>query len=92
VARQSVRVHTVSGCEGLELVEGDYPDFRFARHAHPHFTISVITRGAQRLLHRGQKAIVRRGDVILLNPDAAHSNEPAADCGVMSQCAQPRQC
>jgi AraC-like DNA-binding protein len=78
VARQSVRVHTVSGCEGLELVEGDYPDFRFARHAHPHFTISVVTRGAQRLLHRGQKAIVRRGDVILLNPDAAHSNEPAA--------------
>jgi AraC-like DNA-binding protein len=38
----------------------------------------VVTRGAQRLFHRGRKAIVRRGDLILLNPDEAHSNEPAA--------------
>jgi AraC-like DNA-binding protein len=77
VASQLVRMHTIPGCEGLELVEGGYVDFRFARHAHPHFSIGVNSHGAQRFSHRGREMIVRRGELILLNPDEAHSNEPA---------------
>lgn len=76
MAAQLVRVHTVPGCEGLELVEGKY-DSRFARHAHPHFSIGVNTHGAQRLSHRGRETVVSRGEIVLINPDEAHSNEPA---------------
>jgi AraC-like DNA-binding protein len=90
VARQLVRMHTIPGCEGLELVEGEYVDFRFARHAHPHFSIGVNSHGAQRFSHHGRETIVRRGELILLNPDEAHSNEPTADSwNCVSLCPTP---
>jgi len=90
VAGQMVRVHTVPGCEGLELIEGKYVDFRFARHAHPHFSIGVNSRGAQRFYHRGRETIVRQGELILLNPDEAHSNEPAENSwNCVSLCPAP---
>ena len=87
---QLVRIHTVPGCEGLELIEGGYVDFRFARHAHPHFSIGVHSHGAQRFSHRGREVIVRRGELILLNPDEAHSNEPAENAWhCVSLCPTP---
>jgi len=90
VARQLVRMHTIPGCEGLDLVEGEYVDFRFARHAHPHFTIGVNSGGAQRLSHRGLETVVRRGEIILINPDEAHANEPAENSwNCISLCPTP---
>ena len=90
VARQLVRMHTIPGCEGLELVEGAYVDFRIARHAHPYFSIGVNSHGAQRFFHRGRERMVRRGELILLNPDEAHSNEPAENSwNCVSLCPTP---
>jgi AraC-like DNA-binding protein len=60
----------------MEVVEGVYPRFRFPRHAHPHFTFSVLTAGGQRFEHRGRTTLLRGGDVVLLNPDEAHANAP----------------
>jgi AraC-like DNA-binding protein/quercetin dioxygenase-like cupin family protein len=72
------RVHGVSGLDGMEIVEGVYPAFRFPRHAHPHFTFSVLTAGEQCFEHRGGTTLVRSGDAVLLNPDEAHANAPAS--------------
>jgi len=79
VTDQLVRVQLVPGLDGMEIVEGEYPSFRFPRHAHPHFTISVLTAGEQRFEHKGRRMSLRPGDVVLLNPGETHANEPAGE-------------
>src|SRR5215470_15144428 len=62
----------------MEVVEGVYQGFRFPRHAHPHFTFSVLTAGEQRFQHAGCTTLLRPGDVVLLNPDETHANAPGS--------------
>lgn len=61
----------------LELVRARYRERAFPRHFHDEYVIGAMTLGAERLSIRGAERVIRRGELILIEPGEAHSNRAA---------------
>jgi AraC-like DNA-binding protein len=61
----------------VELFQAFYLHHAFPRHSHDYYVICLIQRGVQSFTHRGTKHITPAGGLILLNPGAVHTGEPA---------------
>ena len=58
----------------LELVAVAYRDRRFPVHIHDQYVVGAVESGAECLDVGGTRHVVRRGDIITLDPGVAHSN------------------
>jgi AraC-like DNA-binding protein len=63
------------------LLQAFYLHHAYPRHSHDYYVIAVVERGVQSFTHQGTKYITLPGGVILLNPGAVHTGEPAGEQG-----------
>jgi AraC-like DNA-binding protein len=61
----------------VELLHAYYVRHAYPRHSHDYYVISLIERGHQSFTHKGTKYSTPPGGLILINPGAAHTGEPA---------------
>ena len=71
------------------LLQAFYVHHAYPRHSHDYYVICVIERGLQSFTHRGTKHITPPGGLILLNPGAVHTGEPAAEQGFQMRSLYP---
>ena len=64
---------------GLELLQASYGRFVFTPHTHEGFLIAVTEGGVGGPTFRGEQHPVGPGDVLVLNPEQAHSGGPLTD-------------
>lgn len=62
---------------GVGLLHAYYVQHAYPRHSHDYYVISLIARGRQSFTHLGTKHRTPPGGVILINPGAVHTGEPA---------------
>ena len=74
---------------GLELIEAVHQRPWFPRHSHPTYAIGVVRAGANRFRYRGAFHTAPAGTLCTVNPDEAHSVEPAGDHGFAYWCLYP---
>jgi AraC-like DNA-binding protein len=65
-----------SRCD-VSLLHAYYVRHAYPRHSHDYYVISLIGRGHQSFMHRGTQHRTPPGGLILINPEAAHTGEPA---------------
>jgi AraC-like DNA-binding protein len=63
------------------LLQAFYVHHAYPRHSHDYYVIALVERGVQSFTHQGTKHITLPGGVILLNPGAVHTGEPASEQG-----------
>lgn len=63
------------------LLQAFYVHHAYPRHSHDYYVIALVERGVQSFTHQGTKYITLPGGVILLNPGAVHTGEPASEQG-----------
>jgi AraC-like DNA-binding protein len=73
----------------LRLLEAHYVRHAYPRHSHDYYVICLIDRGRQSFTHRGTKYFTPAGGVILINPGAAHTGEPADAHGFQMRSLYP---
>jgi AraC-like ligand binding domain/Binding-protein-dependent transport system inner membrane component len=61
----------------VRLLQASYVQHAFPRHSHDYYVICLIERGRQSFTHQGTKYYTPAGGVILINPGAVHTGEPA---------------
>ena len=74
---------------GVELLQAFYVQHAYPRHSHDYYVLCVVERGLQSFTHRGEKHYTPPGGVILINPDAAHTGEPASEGGFQMRALYP---
>lgn len=62
----------------VEFLSAHFTGHRFAPHSHPVFAVGAVRSGACRIWHRDVSYLARPGDLVLVNPGAPHSADPAA--------------
>lgn len=75
---------------GLELLQASYSSFVFTPHAHEGFMIAITEEGVGGPVFRGEMHPVGPGEVIVLNPEEAHSGGPATDAAWCYRAIYPR--
>jgi AraC-like DNA-binding protein len=65
----------------IGLLHAYYVQHAYPRHSHDYYVISLIERGRQSFTHKGTKHLTAPGGIILINPGAAHTGEPADQHG-----------
>lgn len=73
----------------VELLQAFYVKHAYPRHSHDYYVICLIEQGFQTFTHQGQKHFTPPGGVILINPGAVHTGEPADDSGFQMRCLYP---
>jgi AraC-like DNA-binding protein len=63
---------------GLELFRATLSEFAFRPHAHEEFFIALTEEGLATPTYRGDRHVIGPGDLIVLNPEEAHSGGPPA--------------
>lgn len=61
---------------GLELFQATLSEFTFHPHAHEEFFIALTEAGLATPVYRGDRHVIERGDLIVLNPEEAHAGGP----------------
>lgn len=74
---------------GVELLQAYYVQHAYPRHSHDYYVVCVVERGRQSFTHEGEKHFTPPGGVILINPDAAHTGEPAGEGGFQMRALYP---
>jgi AraC-like DNA-binding protein len=69
------------GPEGVELLRGEYSDFRFAPHSHDRYLFALITRGALNIFDPHRSVVASAGQVVLYNYDQVHWGHTASKQG-----------
>jgi AraC-like DNA-binding protein len=64
---------------GLELFRATLSEFAFCPHAHEEFFIALTEAGLATPVYRRDRHVIGPGDLIVLNPEEAHSGGPPAD-------------
>lgn len=67
--------------EGVEIFQGFYRNYQFARHFHRIPAIGVVASGSMSSYFCGQNHVVGAGTIILLNPGETHAPAPAGSSG-----------
>ncbi|GGG72211.1 AraC family transcriptional regulator [Edaphobacter dinghuensis] len=75
------RIWRHAGLDGVELFQGSYQNYEFARHFHRVPAIGVVDRGAMSFYCRSANHVLGRGTVLLLNPGETHAPSPADSLG-----------
>lgn len=70
-----VRFSRPQHLQGTELVSARYRRRAFPTHSHDEFVVGAMTLGAERLEIGGTRHVAAAGDVMLIAPGEAHSNE-----------------
>jgi len=73
----------------VELLQASYVQHAYPRHFHEYYVLCVIERGFQSFTHQDTKHLTPPGGVILINPGAVHTGEPANDQGFQMRCLYP---
>ena len=73
----------------VQLLQASFAHHAYPRHSHDYYVICVIERGHQTFTYRGAKHHTPPGGVILLNPGAAHTGEPADRHGFQMRSLYP---
>ncbi|NLQ17172.1 AraC family transcriptional regulator [Marinomonas sp. M1K-6] len=59
--------------EGLEVIDAQFTDTTFGRHAHAEYVISVVDQGVKQFHHKGVTHNALAGDVSIISPDELHT-------------------
>ena len=78
---ERARYWSVAEGGGTELLSARYLNHAFGMHAHPTYTIAVITHGAERYRYRGTEHRAGPGQVALLHPGEPHDGSRAIEAG-----------
>jgi quercetin dioxygenase-like cupin family protein len=70
----------------IRLLRAYYVNHAFPRHSHDYYVICIILRGLQSFTHKGTKYFTPPDGIILINPDAVHTGEPADSAGFEMVC------
>jgi AraC-like DNA-binding protein len=73
----------------IRLLRAFYVQHAYPRHSHDYYVLCVIEGGVQSFTHAGTKHTTPAGGVILLNPGAAHTGEPATANGFQMRSIYP---
>ena len=65
----------------VDFLQAFYVEHAFPKHSHDYYVICLIQRGVQSFTHKGAKLYTPPGGVIFINPDVAHTGEPADEKG-----------
>ncbi|MGN9839435.1 AraC family ligand binding domain-containing protein [Nonomuraea sp. H19] len=66
---------------GTDLLRAHYVTHRFTRHVHDGYAIGVIVDGVEEFDYRGTLHRAGAGELVLVNPDAAHTGHAGAPDG-----------
>jgi len=73
----------------IRLLRAYYVQHAYPRHSHDYYVLCVIEGGMQSFTHGGTKYVTPPGGVILLNPGAVHTGEPATADGFQMRSLYP---
>jgi AraC-like DNA-binding protein len=73
----------------VRLLQACYVQHAYPRHSHDYYVLCVIESGLQSFTHAGTKHTTPPGGVILLNPGAVHTGEPATTSGFQMRSIYP---
>ena len=76
--------------QDLEVLHATYRHHRFPRHLHEEFCIGVITQGAEQVGYRGATHLAAVGSLVVIPPEAVHSNVAADATGWSFRVCYPR--
>ncbi|MBS1800570.1 MAG: AraC family transcriptional regulator [Acidobacteria bacterium] len=65
----------------MEVFQGSYRNYQFARHFHRVPAIGVVDSGSMSSYFRGRNHVLGAGTIILLNPGETHAPAPAGTSG-----------
>ncbi|WP_306393776.1 AraC family transcriptional regulator [Telluria beijingensis] len=66
---------------GVTLVQADFSDHAFERHAHDCFVVGATGHGVQRFRCKGRQYDSLAGDLVLFNPEDDHDGRPGTADG-----------
>lgn len=75
------RIWRHAGLQGVELFQGAYHKYQFAKHFHRVPAIGVVDRGSMKTYCRRGHHLLGTGTVLLLNPGEIHAPAPAGSSG-----------
>jgi AraC-like DNA-binding protein len=78
---ESVRFWRADDIGDVELLHARYRTHSFGRHTHEGFAIGVIQEGVEGFSYRGTGHHAGQGQIIVFNPDEAHTGEAVDDFG-----------
>ena len=73
----------------VRLLRAYYVHHAYPRHSHDYYVLCVIESGLQSFTHGGTKYTTPPGGVILINPGAVHTGEPASADGFQMRSIYP---
>jgi len=73
----------------LRLLQARYRRHAYPRHSHDYYVICLIDQGRQSFWYEGRRHFTPPGGLILINPGAVHTGEPAAAEGFAMRCLYP---
>jgi hypothetical protein len=80
-ARDTPRIRTGPGCEGIERLEAWFRGRAFAPHRHDIYAIGVTLAGVQTFRYRGEQRHCLPGQCHILHPDELHDGASGTDDG-----------
>jgi AraC-like DNA-binding protein len=84
------RFYRVGDPGSVEILHARFITHRYARHAHEHFVVGLVERGAQSYAYRGARHVTPAGRVFLVNPGEPHTGEAATPAGYVYRTLYPR--
>ncbi|HEU5088446.1 MAG TPA: AraC family ligand binding domain-containing protein, partial [Roseiflexaceae bacterium] len=73
----------------IRLLHASHVQHAYSRHSHDYYVVCVIESGLQSFSHGGATHKTPPGGVILINPGAAHTGEPADRRGFVMRSLYP---
>lgn len=83
------KYYQVPGTHCVKALHARFVTHRYPRHAHEHFVIGLVERGAQSYWYRGARHVTPAGRVFVVNPDEPHTGESAATTGYVYRTLYP---
>ncbi|RDL44907.1 hypothetical protein DN730_04625 [Marinomonas piezotolerans] len=72
-ANEFCNVYTSQTLGGLEMIEAQFTETVFGKHAHAGFVISVVDAGVMHFSHRGESHNALPGELSIVAPDELHT-------------------
>jgi AraC-like DNA-binding protein len=89
-AQEWSRFYRLHEPDSVEVLHARFVVHRYPRHAHDHFVIGLVERGAQAYWYRGARHVTPAGRIFLVNPDEPHTGEAAVPAGYLYRTMYPR--
>jgi len=80
-ARECATIWRAHDLGDLELLHARYFSYSFAKHTHEGVALGVIEAGAESFYYRGARHTATTGQVVVFNPNEAHTGEAADSQG-----------